>query len=73
MTPTVTLISAKAVKWPRYHVLLEPGMRYRDALRATYDALRTEKDPRVIVSRFSYDAGTGLVDTRVDRSGYWKG
>ena len=70
MTPTVTLISTKAVKWPRYHIQLEAGLSYRDALRATYKALQTQERQRLMLSQFRYDATAGLVDTRVSRQNY---
>jgi hypothetical protein len=67
MTPTVTLLSTTAVKWPRYEIQLEPGLRLRDAMGAAFRLLRTQARQRLMFSQFSYDAKTGIVDTRVNR------
>jgi hypothetical protein len=67
MSPVVLLKSSDAIKWPRYEIRLEPGLNYKQATRATFAALRTAERQRIMLSKWSYDPGTGIVDTRVSR------
>jgi hypothetical protein len=67
MTPTVTLVSQSAVKWPRYQIQLEPGLTFKAASRLASAALRTEPHEIVVLSQYRYDANTGVFDTRVQR------
>lgn len=68
MNPIVKLKSkSDAIKWPRYEILLEPGLSYKQAMQATYAALQTAERQRLLLSQFSYNADTGIVDTRVNR------
>ena len=68
----VTLKSQRAIKWPRYEVQVGRGLRYRDAFAAACDLLRTHcgYGTPLMLARFKYDAVSGIVDTRVDATGY---
>jgi hypothetical protein len=65
MTSNVTLISKRAVKWPRYRIELTPGLSYKDATHQTFQALGCTNEELSLLSQFKYDKVTGIVDTRI--------
>jgi len=67
----ITLKSkSENIKWPRYEILLEHNLSYKEATKHTYEALRTAERQGIFLSQFKYDPKTGIVDTRVKRTSF---
>lgn len=65
----VKLLSKNAdIKWPRYEIQLERNLSFKEATRATYNALGADSNHTNSLSQFKYDRETGIVDTRFNKT-----
>lgn len=62
-------LSKENVKWPRYQVEVGKGLAFKDAKRRMFDMLTEHLNWRgkgtMISSQYSYNAVTGVFDTRI--------
>lgn len=67
-TIKVTLVSKRAVKWPRYRIELDPWLSIKEAINQTLRALQVSTTEIATLSQFGYNVNTGVVDTRIRRT-----
>lgn len=61
------LTSKPGAKWPRYEARISAGLSLGDAKRETQLLLRSNDVKVSVLSQFSYDVASGMVDTRINR------